>query len=123
MPALTFTVPGPVVPWQRTASVGGRRLTPKRQRDYQGLVRRTAAQHILASRLVAGGWPLVERMSVSIFYVPHDRRRRDIDNVAKTIMDACNGVLWADDSQIDVLHVERVHDGDPGVTVCVMAAA
>lgn len=33
--------------------------------------------------------------------------RNDCDNLAKAVMDAGNGVLWLDDGQIAVLHVEK----------------
>jgi Holliday junction resolvase RusA-like endonuclease len=40
------------------------------------------------------------------FHLP-DRRRRDVDNLAGAVMDALNGVLWRDDSQIVRLVVEK----------------
>lgn len=33
--------------------------------------------------------------------------KRDIDNYCKGIFDALTGILWADDSQIVSLHIER----------------
>jgi len=36
---------------------------------------------------------------VMTFWVP-DNKRRDVDNLAKHLMDAANGVLWHDDSQV-----------------------
>ena len=41
-----------------------------------------------------------------VFRLP-DRRRRDVDNLAGAIMDALNGVLWRDDSQILRLVAEK----------------
>jgi crossover junction endodeoxyribonuclease RusA len=105
---VSFTVPGPVVPWQRAASVGARRFTPAKQRQYQQLVR----MHALAAR-PRGPWlpSKSSRYRVDVeAYLP-DERRRDLDNVAKTILDALNGVLYLDDSQVTVLmvatHVDR----------------
>lgn len=40
------------------------------------------------------------------FHLP-DRRRRDVDNLAGAVMDALNGVLWNDDSQIARLVVDK----------------
>lgn len=39
----------------------------------------------------------------------HNKSKRygDIDNLAKGILDACNGVLWKDDKQIVRLTVEK----------------
>jgi crossover junction endodeoxyribonuclease RusA len=105
---VSFTVPGPVVPWQRAASVGARRFTPAKQRQYQANVR----MHALAAR-PRGPWLPSKhaRYRVDVeAYLP-DERRRDLDNVAKTILDALNGVLYLDDSQVTVLmvatHVDR----------------
>ena len=36
-----------------------------------------------------------------------ENRKRDIDNYCKGIFDALTGILWADDSQIVSLHIER----------------
>lgn len=60
--------------------------------------------------------PLSGRLVVALIVYPPDRRRRDIDNVFKVLGDALSPEkgkvrgfpgLWLDDSQIDVLHVER----------------
>jgi len=112
-----FVVPGPVVPWQRAASVGTRRYTSAKQRSYQRTVRLIAQ----ASR-PRGPWlpSKASRYRVDVdAYLP-DERRRDLDNVAKTILDALNGVLYLDDSQVVTLlvatHIDRA---DPRVVVAV----
>ena len=112
-----FVVPGPVVPWQRAASVGTRRYTSAKQRSYQRTVRLIAQ----ASR-PRGPWlpSKATRYRVDIdAYLP-DERRRDLDNVAKTILDALNGVLYLDDSQVVTLlvatHIDRA---EPRVVVAV----
>lgn len=48
------------------------------------------------------------------FHVKHGRRR-DVDNLAKTVLDALNNAVWADDAQVVELHctVTRVTE-DPG---------
>ncbi|PAV00358.1 hypothetical protein CBG25_19450 [Arsenophonus sp. ENCA] len=51
---------------------------------------------------------LSQRLGVEIGVYPPDRRKRDLDNLMKAPIDAlCHGGLIVDDSQIDVLHVER----------------
>jgi Holliday junction resolvase RusA-like endonuclease len=108
MMRVAFTVPGPVVPWQRASSVGARRYTPAKQRAYQATVR----LHALAAR-PRGPWlpSKHKRYRVDVeAYLP-DERRRDLDNVAKTVLDALNGVLYLDDSQVTTLlvatHIDR----------------
>lgn len=96
-----FAVPGPVVAWKRAQSFGKQRFTPQVQREYQDWVR----YHALERR--PPWWTLDGRYEVTIQYVPHDKRRRDIDNVAKTLMDSLNGIAWNDDSQVDDLRIIR----------------
>lgn len=48
------------------------------------------------------------RLSVHIKAYPPDRRKRDVDNLLKPVLDALtHGGCWEDDSQIDVLLIER----------------
>lgn len=46
----------------------------------------------------------------------------DIDNYAKAVMDACNGVLWADDGQIVGLSAWKVYGPSPHITLTVTDA-
>jgi Holliday junction resolvase RusA-like endonuclease len=48
-----------------------------------------------------------------------DNRRRDIDNILKSVADGCIGVLWQDDSQVHHMAVTRVFDGVPRTEVTV----
>lgn len=115
---LRAVIEGRCVPWQRTASYQGRNLTPKTQRAYQRYVATTVAMQSPA------GWPADARYAVELIVYEPDARRRDLDNQAKTVLDALNGVLWADDSQIDVLAVVRRLDRErPRVEMCVAPMA
>ena len=52
--------------------------------------------------------PIVGRLEVHIKLYPPDRRLRDIDNHIKAIFDLLTKAnVWEDDSQVDMLHVER----------------
>ena len=104
---IAFTVPGAPVPWQRTATHAGRRLTPKRQRDYQRHVKACALEAHLRS--ASRGYPMCrsDRFAVELRVYSQDKRARDVDNLAKTVLDACTGVIWLDDAQIDALAVVR----------------
>ena len=47
-----------------------------------------------------------------------DRRKRDVDNLSKAVLDGCNGVLWEDDTQIIDLHLTKGYDKEnPGVFI------
>ena len=55
--------------------------------------------------------PLAGPVALTVTLVPNDRRRRDIDNALKPLLDALtHGKAWADDSQVKRLIVAM---GDP----------
>ena len=70
---------------------------------------------------------LAGRLAVSMVACPPDRRARDLDNVLKATLDALTHAgVWLDDSQIDLLSVERaqvVKGGELRVTISVREAA
>ena len=46
----------------------------------------------------------------------------DSDNIAKTYLDALNGVIFVDDTQVVDLHVKKLYSDKAGVDVMVMEA-
>jgi crossover junction endodeoxyribonuclease RusA len=84
---------------QRVVTIVG-----KKGKEYQ----RHAACELLRQRVVLTG--LEERLSVHIKAYPPDRRKRDLDNLPKGVLDALTKAeVWRDDSQIDDLHITRGH--------------
>lgn len=77
-------------------------FTPKRTREFEKLVRASAA----AVRPLE--WKIDGRYRVEICIMPKTRRRADIDNQAKAILDGLNGVFYRDDYQVDQLAIERI---------------
>jgi len=58
--------------------------------------------------------PMTGAVDVFINVHPPDRRRRDLDNILKALLDALeHGGVYANDSQIDVLEIVRgeIHPG------------
>jgi crossover junction endodeoxyribonuclease RusA len=52
--------------------------------------------------------PTQSRLAVYALANPPDRRRRDLDNILKALLDGLtHGGVWGDDSQVDDLHIER----------------
>ena len=49
----------------------------------------------------------VARLDIDIILFPPDKRRRDIDNVIKSLLDSLSGSAFDDDCQIDRLVVTR----------------
>ncbi len=51
---------------------------------------------------------LSSRLSVAIQAHPPDKRKRDLDNVLKALLDGCTKAgLWVDDSQLDAISIVR----------------
>lgn len=66
---------------------------------------------VVARCLATGAKPLAGLVALTVTLVPGDRRRRDIDNVLKPLLDALtHGGAWTDDSQVKRLIVAM---GDP----------
>lgn len=56
-----------------------------------------------------------KRLSVQIRLFAPDRRKRDVDNYAKGLLDAlAKANIFVDDSQIDELNIKRCHIEPPG---------
>lgn len=96
--------------WRR---VGARTLISRGGRAF-----RVAVCSILAAR---GVRPLSGPLMVNIDVFPPDKRRRDIDNCLKSLLDALqHGGAYLDDSQITVLHATKhapVQDGHVVVAI------
>ena len=98
-------------------SVGGKVLISAKGRRYRDTVRVAVA----AER--SGTLGDTARLEVAIDVYPPDRRRRDLDNVLKSLLDALGHAgVYGDDSQIDFLQISRRQVDPPGsVAVRVMA--
>ena len=83
--------------WRR---VGARTLISREGRRYRDRV-----ASILALRRVQ---PMTGSLAVRVAVHPPDRRRRDLDNSMKALLDALeHGGAYEDDSQIDHLDIRR----------------
>lgn len=133
--ALRFEVPGiPVAKGRaRVTTIGGhaRAYTPAKTVAYESTVALMARQAMGASSPMAGPlavsiiatWPIPaswskKRRESEVFKAS----RPDLDNIAKAIGDGCNGIVWADDSQIVDLRCVKRYGQIPGVVVEVCAA-
>lgn len=82
------------------ASRHGGRYLPKSVVAFKQEVRRIVAVH-------APQPPSVGRLVAKVIFNFKDNRRRDLDNYLKVTLDSLQGIIFADDSQIDVLFVKR----------------
>jgi Holliday junction resolvase RusA-like endonuclease len=129
--AVTFSVPGDPVPQPRVrvSTVGGfgRAYVPKSHAVH------AYRQAVALAAKAAGCQPHPEPVNVVIDFVfgrpkSHLRRsgvranaprlpRCDLDNMAKAVLDALNGIAWVDDSQVSRLVIEKSYGIEGRTTV------
>ena len=79
--------------------LAGRHLISKRGREFRAAV---------ADLLAGHGWALMGRLHVDVTLLPPTRRRYDVDNFSKGLLDAITHAgVWRDDEQIDRLVLEK----------------
>src|SRR5689334_17492242 len=54
--------------------------------------------------------PLKGPLTIAVTLFHGTRRKHDIDNYSKVVLDALTGVVWVDDSQIEEMTVRRGYD-------------
>ena len=97
----SFEMPGDPVPKGRPRiGKGGHAFTPQRTRDAE-------AAFGWAAKAAALLGPLAGPLRVEVTFALENRRRVDLDNLAKLALDALNGLWWADDSQIAELRATK----------------
>ncbi len=84
----------------------GRMLISKEGRQYKEAVGTMA----LLSRLAK----VEGKVEVELYVTPPDRRRRDLGNVEKCLVDSIKDILFGDDSEIDRLTLVRLPVRAPG---------
>lgn len=100
-----LTLPWPPSVNAMWRSVRGRNILSEKGREYRanGL---WVLQGIQATTRPA--WPFTGRLSVAITVCPPDKRRRDLDNIPKAVLDLLTHAgVYGDDSQIDRLLIVR----------------
>lgn len=107
MTELAFIIPGKPQPKARARRNPHTRrwVTPTRTRQYEARVKAYALRAIQERKTDLAScyepWPMkADKYRVEIMLYFPDKRRRDPDNVVKSVLDGCIGVLWDDDHRI-----------------------
>jgi Holliday junction resolvase RusA-like endonuclease len=61
----------------------------------------------IATAAMGGNVPSLNAISITITITVTNKRRFDIDGCLKSLLDALNGIVWKDDSQITELKVSK----------------
>jgi len=123
---VTFAIPGPPVAKGRPrfARVGGfvRTYTPKGTVVYEKLVAMYARQAMQAAAKKPVAGPVVVGIDIhleppaswskkkradALLGLTHPTSKPDLDNFTKVVLDACNEILWIDDSQVVSLRITK----------------
>lgn len=54
--------------------------------------------------------PITSELEISVSLYFKDKRRRDIDNWCKILLDSLTGIVWVDDSQIRKMTIKKLMD-------------
>ena len=104
------------LPWPPSVNayyraISGRSILSKKGREYKREV-------CMLARVNRWGKHLAGRLEVRVLLHPPTRARRDIDNSIKALLDAMQVAgVYLDDSQIDLLVVERGAVQRPGMAI------
>jgi Holliday junction resolvase RusA-like endonuclease len=133
---IQFTIPGqPVAKGRPKFTVQGgfaKVYTPKKTADYEALIAGIATRAMagrtpsaapievmLELRMeIPTSWTKAKRLAASIGTV-RATKKPDADNVLKGVKDACNGIVWVDDSQVVVITVRKLYHAEPCVVIAI----
>lgn len=112
--AITFYVHGNPIPKQSTRFVNGHCYTPERMKSWQETVVWEAAAAMIEREMLQG------ELEAYFVFTLDNHRRVDCDNLAKPVADGMRKIVYADDSQIVKMTIEKKFDRDnPGVFISV----
>ena len=131
---ISFTVYGAAVPKQRPRISGRRAYTPKRTKDYEGRVLDAFRSSyrgfypafgkdvpvrisITVRQEIPKSWSKKKRSEAESGEIVPLSRNGDIDNIAKSIMDALNGFAYEDDCQVTTLVITKIYAVQPGADI------
>lgn len=131
---IEFTVEGTAVPKQRPRISGRQAYTPKRTKDYEGRVLNAFRSSyrgpypafgsdvpvricITVHQAIPKSWSKKKRLQAEIGAITPLSRNGDVDNIAKSILDALNGFAYEDDCQVTTLVITKMYAAEPSAEV------
>ena len=104
---ISFFVSGICVPWERAGGQGKRRFTKPRTKEWQRKVRMAVIPARMDS--VGKSYPVSGPLGVTMAFGLRNgtSMRADLDNLAKSVLDAMNGMAYKDDSQVVSLSARK----------------
>ena len=131
---ISFTVDGTAVPKQRPRISGRRAYTPKRTKDYEERVLNEFRSSysgfypafgkdvpvricITVHQAIPKSWSKKKQAQAMQGEIVPLSRNGDIDNIAKSIMDALNGFAYEDDCQVVRLEISKQYGENPRAEV------
>ena len=121
---MIFVIPGEPVPKGRPRfTKSGHVYTPKRTKDYEDYI-----QYLYKGKELQGEIEAEIKVYLQIpksasktrkdkLLTERPTKKPDLDNLAKTILDALNGLAYKDDSQVVSLLIEKYWSDNPRVEV------
>ena len=127
---LQLIIDGVAVPKQRPRLSGRTAYTPKKTRDYEGRVRKAFLSSYQGFMPVFGGdvpvrvcieviqqipksWSNSKTLKAEHGEIAPVSRNGDLDNIAKSILDALNGFAYEDDCQVTTLIITKQYGAEP----------
>lgn len=139
MTQVHFVIPGEPHGKGRPRAVrvgtGVRMFTPKQTVNYENLIKMSYYQQLGQKKLngaieadITGMFPIPKSESkkkrgLMLDGEIHHTKKIDCDNLAKTVLDALNGIAYDDDKQVFRLNVEKVYSETPCVDVVLKEVA
>ena len=118
----TFKIPISPKPKQRPRFANGHAYTPRETANYEADIAYWVESH--------GGKKVTGPIWVDLgFYYKMPKRmktpqphtgRPDLDNLVKGVLDACQGVLWDNDSEIYCICADKKYAEDNGILINVV---
>ena len=127
---IEFTVDGTAVPKQRPRISGRQAYTPKRTKDYEERVLNEFRSSysgfypafgkdvpvricISVIQEIPRSWSKKKRAQAESGEIVPLSRNGDVDNIAKSILDALNGFAYEDDCQVTTLMITKQYGVNP----------